>query len=50
MLNLESEKTTTRVDELENEIEQQEHRLAIEGGNYAQQRGNLQAATGAIPN
>ena len=38
---VESEKTTTRIDALENEIEQQEHRLATEGGNYAQQRGNL---------
>ena len=38
---VESEDTTTRIDELENEIEQQEHRLATEGGNYARQRGNL---------
>lgn len=36
-----SENTTTQIDELENKIEQQEHRLATEGGNYAQQRGNL---------
>jgi DNA sulfur modification protein DndD len=39
---VESEDTTTQIDDLENEIEQQEHRLATEGGNYAQQRGNLQ--------
>ena len=37
-----SENTTTLIAELESEIEQQEHRLATEGGNYAQQRGNLQ--------
>ena len=36
-----SEKTITQIDNLESEIEQQEHRLAIEGGNYARQRGNL---------
>ena len=39
--NLESENTITLIDELENEIERQEHRLVVEGGNYAQQRGNL---------
>ena len=38
---VESENTTTRIDKLEIEIEQQELRLAIEGGNYARQRGNL---------
>lgn len=37
-----SENTITQIAELESEIEQQEHRLATEGGNYAQQRGNLQ--------
>ena len=37
-----SENTITLIAELESEIEQQEHRLATEGGNYAQQRGNLQ--------
>ena len=37
----ESENTTTLIGKLKNEIEQEEHRLAIEGGNYARQRGNL---------
>ena len=41
-IEVESENTTTQIKGLENKIEQQEHRLAIEGGNYAQQRGNLQ--------
>lgn len=40
-IEIESEKIATQIDELENKIEQQEHRLATEGGNYAQQRGNL---------
>ena len=39
--NLESENTITLIDELESEIERQEHRFVVEGGNYAQQRGNL---------
>jgi len=38
---VESEITTTLISKLERKIEQQEHRLAVEGGNYAQQRGNL---------
>jgi len=38
---VESENTTTQIDKLAIEIEQQEHRLSIEGGNYARQRGNL---------
>ncbi|MXV74272.1 hypothetical protein F4Z99_08335 [Candidatus Poribacteria bacterium] len=36
-----SEKIATQIDDLESEIEQQEHRLATEGGNYARQLGNL---------
>ena len=36
-----SEKIATQIDDLESEIEQQEHQLATEGGNYARQRGNL---------
>ena len=38
---VESEDSTTQIDELEDRIEQQEHQLATEGGNYARQRGNL---------
>ncbi len=41
LANVEFENLTTLIDELENEIEQQEHLLATEGGNYARQRGNL---------
>ncbi len=36
-----SKKIATQIDDLESEIEQQENRLATEGGNYARQRGNL---------
>ena len=39
---VESEDLTKHIDELESKIEQQEHRLATEGGNYARQRGDLQ--------
>ena len=38
---VESENTITQIEKLENEIKQQKHRLATEGGNYARQRGNL---------
>ena len=40
-IEVKSEKIVTQIDNLESEIKQQEHRLAIEGGNYAQQQGNL---------
>ena len=40
-IEVKSEKIATQIDDLESEIEQQEDRLATEGGNYARQRGNL---------
>lgn len=40
-IEVESEQTATQIDKLESEIEQQEHLLVNEGGNYAHQRGNL---------
>ena len=40
-IGVEYENTTTQINELEDKIEQQEHRLTTEGGNYARQRGNL---------
>ena len=40
-IEVESEDSITQIGELEDEIEQEEHRLTTEGGNYARQRGNL---------
>ena len=42
MLKLKSEDLTAQIDGLENKIEQQEHLLATEGGNYARQRGTFE--------
>ena len=41
-IEVEFKNIATQIGKLESEIQQQEHRLATEGGNYAKQRGNLQ--------
>ena len=38
---VEAEKIATQIEDLKSEIEQQEHLLATEGGNYARQRGTF---------